>query len=132
MEERLNHSVLEESGEGANSIIWKGSPLKSEDVRQILIDSERENRKEWREDARWKTIKGITKKELQEGSNRIEKLKYPPWDKRNEKQEIDSKVGFGKYAEKTIDWVKEHDERYYLWMLTNVPKFAAKVKLLEI
>lgn len=99
------------------------------DFNQQLITERLEN---WRTNPKYLSINGITRADLMNGTGFIEKLKYPPWDKRNDKQALDSKVGFGKYHDKEVKWVKDNDLHYFEWMISNVPKFAAKVRLLEI
>lgn len=103
-----------------------------EDFEKALVETQK-SLPNWREAPKWVNIRGITRENLLNGTGCIDKLKYPPWDKRNsDGGRIDPTVGFGKYAEKEVSWVKEHDYRYFIWMKENIPKFAAKVKLLEI
>jgi hypothetical protein len=103
---------------------------------ELFVQAQKENSEKWRSDPRWKNIQGITKEELKRGSARIHKLNFPPWDKRSEGEKSGGSggalVGFGKYSEKTVEWVKEHDFRYFSWLLENVPRFAAKVRELGL
>ena len=93
-------------------------------------------KKNWRQAFKWREMIGITKADLQNGSARIEKLKYPPWDNRNGNPQAGSsgsdKIGYGKYAERSYEWVKENDLRYFEWCSTNIPKFGARVRQLGL
>jgi hypothetical protein len=104
---------------------------------QISEEQRKVNANKWRDDPKFKAIKPITKSDLLNGTGQIEKLKFPPWDKKNSEGKQTEQVkpdgiGYGKYADKTYEWVKENDLRYYLWMTENVPKFAAKAKQLGL
>ena len=105
-------------------------------VEELFVQSQKENSEKWRSDPRWRNIQGITKEELRTGSARIQKLNFPPWDKRSESEKSGDSggalVGFGKYSDKQITWVKENDARYFDWMVCNVPRFAAKVRELGL
>lgn len=106
-----------------------------EELEKAAAEVAREKMGEWRKNPKWLAIDGITKDDLKNGTGIIEKLDRPPWDKKANSQENKSNeelVGFGKYAAKEVKWVKENDFRYFTWMLENVPKFAAKVKLLKL
>ena len=39
----------------------------------------------------------------------------------------DSLMNFGKYAAKTMEWVREHDARYFEWAMENVKGFEDRV-----
>lgn len=104
-------------------------------LEQTALEHDAEQKKAWRKNPKFQAIEGISKEDLFNGSAYIEKLKWPPWDKRNnsaQKEETSLTIGYGKYAAKTFEWVKENDSRYFEWMLQNVPKFAAKVKQLGL
>lgn len=106
-----------------------------EELEKAAAELAREKMGEWRKNPKWLAIEGITREDLTKGTGRIDKLDYPPWDKKVSKQENkanDELVGFGKYATKEVKWVKDNDFRYFTWMLDNVPKFAAKVKSLNL
>ena len=36
-------------------------------------------------------------------------------------------MNFGKYAAKTMEWVREHDARYFEWAMENVKGFEDRV-----
>jgi hypothetical protein len=99
------------------------------------IELQKEKSLAWRKEPAWLALEGITRSDLANGTGRIEKLSFPPWDSRcraSSNEAANSLVGFGKYASKEITWVKENDISYFLWMKENVPKFAVKVKLLKL
>jgi hypothetical protein len=105
---------------------------------QILNEEALEKKRAWRKNPKFLAIQGVSKEDILNGSSYIEKLKYPPWDKRNDSpgsaanNNASSTIGYGKYASKSYQWVKDNDERYFSWMLDNVPKFAAAVKKLGL
>jgi len=106
-----------------------------EELEKAAAEMAREKAGKWRKNPKWLAIEGITREDLIKGTGRIEKLDGPPWEKKANAQENKSNeelVGFGKYAMKEVGWVKENDFRYFEWMILNVPKFAAKVKLLKL
>ena len=47
----------------------------------------------------------------------------------NDNYDGSAKLGFGKYRDKTYDWVKKYDKQYYAWALENIPGFRAKAEL---
>jgi len=103
-----------------------------EEAERIALEMAQEKRRAWLKSPKFLSIKGISKDDLVNGSSYVEKLKWPPWDKRNDvkgaPQISDDLVGFGKYSSKTIKWVKDNDKYYFSWALENVPRFTAKVK----
>lgn len=106
-------------------------------LEEAAAELEQEQKRAWRKNPKFLAINGITKEDLLSGSSYIEKLKWPPWDKRNDSKGASQAnqtnlVGYGKYAAKTYEWVKENDPSYFSWMLSNVPKFAVKVKQLGL
>jgi hypothetical protein len=106
-------------------------------LEEAAAELEAEKKTAWRKKEKWLQIIGITNDDLRNGSDYIEKLKYPPWDKRNNSiKEIPSRdgylIGYGKYAQKTFEWVKENDSRYFEWMVSNVDKFRTKAKQLNL
>jgi len=107
-----------------------------EELEKAAAEMEREKRGKWRKDSRWLNIRGVTKEDLAKGSVYIEKLPYPPWDSRSNKgaQQVNQTnlVGFGKHAALTIQELKEKHTGYFEWACSNIPKFAAKVKLLNL
>jgi hypothetical protein len=101
----------------------------------ISAEQKKAKANEWRESPKWLAIRGITKPDLLNGTGQIEKLKYPPWDKRNTNQPtepLSCNIGYGKYHDKTYEWVKQNDFRYFSWCSENIPKFAAKVRQLGL
>jgi hypothetical protein len=89
----------------------------------------------WRNGPKWLNVVGISKDDLLNGSSYIEKLKYPPWDKRNNKQanaNTDGKIGYGKYADKSYSWVKENDQSYWSWSINNNNRFRQKASELGL
>lgn len=104
---------------------------------QVAEEMRAEKAKEWRKNPKWLAIKGISREDLLSGSSYIEKLTYPPWDKRNDSKggtpvnQADS-VGYGKHAKKSFEWVKENDYGYFLWMCENVDKFRVRAKQLDL
>ena len=106
-------------------------------LEEAAAEVEKEKKRAWRKKEKWLQIAGITNEDLLHGSDYIEKLKYPPWDKRNnEKKEDLSRdgylIGYGKYAQKSFEWVKENDSYYFKWMCENVDKFKTKAKQLGL
>jgi hypothetical protein len=87
--------------------------------------------KNWRKGRVYQNIVGVTNSDLENGSKYIEKLKYPPWDSRNDSKDdgkvMDVKIGYGKYSHKTYSEVKNDDPRYFEWCCENIPRFKAKV-----
>jgi len=62
-------------------------------------------------------------------------LAHPPWDKRTSNQvnkTNDELVGFGKHAQLTVKELKEKHFAYFEWACRDIPRFAAKVKLLAL
>jgi hypothetical protein len=106
-----------------------------EELEKAAADLAREKMGEWRKNPKWLAIEGITREDLIKGTGRIEKLDYPPWDKKASKQEdktSDELVGFGKHAQLTVKELKEKHYNYFAWASENIPRFAAKVKLLKL
>ena len=95
---------------------------------------------EWRNARVYQNIVGITSEDLISGSNYIEKLKYAPWDSRNELENKnnnnskprDEKIGYGKHGSKTYQELKNDEPRYFLWMTENVPRFRLKAAQLGL
>ncbi len=108
-----------------------------EEAERIALEMAQEKKRAWLKSPKFLSIKGISKDDLVNGSSYVEKLKWPPWDKRNDVKGAPvvnqtNLVGFGKYAAKTVEWVQDNDENYFNWASENVPKFAAKVKQLGL
>jgi hypothetical protein len=94
--------------------------------------------KDWRQGRVYRNIIGITTENMENGTGGIERLKYPPWDSRNDSKD-DGKtkdenggsqsnktpkvLSFGKYKGRTKDWVKENDINYYNWAAENIKNF---------
>lgn len=99
---------------------------------------------EWRKARSWLAMKGITRKDLANGSSVVEKLEYPPWSNKNKPSNVsnnksekssgsgDTLIGFGKYSTKTYTQLKEDDPRYFEWMVGNVPRFREKAAELDL
>ena len=106
-----------------------------EELEKAAAELAREKATEWRKNPKWLVMEGITREDLIKGTGRIEKLEYPPWDKRSNKQDNktnDELVGFGKHAQLTIKELKDKHLQYYSWAVENIPRFAAKVKALNL
>lgn len=97
--------------------------------------------KEWKNEPSYQNILGITSDDLINGSNYIEKLKYPPWDSRNDleiksvnnnSKPRDEKIGYGKHGSKTYQELKNDEPNYWNWMMENVPRFRLKVAQLGL
>jgi len=58
--------------------------------------------------------KGTPQKEPKKDFKEVE-----PVDWKTMEIDFEKELGFGKYAQKTVEWVKDNDERYYAWMFTN-------------
>jgi hypothetical protein len=96
-----------------------------------------DSKKSWRERDKWLEMVGVSTDDLLNGSYYIEKLKYPPWDKRNngksdQDTELNNKIGYGKYAQKSYEWVKKNDSRYFDWMCENINKFRIEAEKLQL
>ena len=86
--------------------------------------------KSWRKGWRWLEMIGISNDDLKNGSDRIEKLKYPPWDKRNDRNQKENQeevISYGKNSGRSYQWIKSHDPNYFSWMLENNDRFRQKV-----
>lgn len=106
-------------------------------LEEAAAELESERKRAWRKNPKFLAIQGVTKQDLLEGSAYIEKLKWPPWDKRNDSKGAaqtnqTNLVGYGKYSQKSFEWVKENDYRYFEWMCENVDKFRVKAKQLGL
>lgn len=104
---------------------------------EAAAEVEAEKKRAWRKKEKWLQIVGITNEDLKNGSDYIEKLKYPPWDKRNDgksgSQPIQTNlVGFGKYSNLTYEELKTKNLGYFLWAVESVPRFRAKAKELGL
>jgi len=90
--------------------------------------------KGWRDNPVFKNIKKITSGDLEDGTGEIQRLKYPPWDGRNNDDDKipDEKIGYGKYADKKYGELKEENPRYFSWMTENVPRFRLKAARLGL
>lgn len=82
--------------------------------------------KDWRKSPKWLAIKGITRADLINGTGCIEKLAFPPWDKRASPQKAGGLVGFGKHATLTYKELKEKYPQYYFWACENIQGFKEK------
>ena len=102
----------------------------------------------WRKARSWLAMKGITRKDLAEGSDIVEKLENPPWSAKNRvlnKESVgvgnkdkfskksnsnspkeESLIGFGKYSTRTYSQLKDDDPRYFEWASENIPRFRIK------
>lgn len=87
-----------------------------------------EHSNEWRLNPKWLAIIGITKNDLENGSATVQKLKYPPWDRRNDAgfKPKDEKIGFGKYSGKTFSELKNENPQYWGWAIENIARFRIK------
>jgi hypothetical protein len=88
----------------------------------------------WQKSPHFLFIKGVTKDDLKNGTGIIEKLKYPPWDSRNNTAEkvADERIGYGKYASMSYSEVSEKDPRYFTYMCESVPRFKLKAAQLGL
>lgn len=90
----------------------------------------------WQKSPHFLFIKGVTKDDLRNGTGIIEKLKYPPWDSRNNAtapaKVMDERIGYGKYANLSYKEVSEKDPRYFTYMCENVPRFKLKAAQLGL
>jgi hypothetical protein len=106
-----------------------------EELEKAAADLARERATAWRKNPKWLAIEGITREDLIRGTGRIEKLAHPPWDKRANGQDNktnDELVGFGKHAQLTVKELKEKHFSYFTWACESIPRFAAKVKALNL
>lgn len=106
-----------------------------EDYMEEPTAKDDKTKKSWRKGWKWLNIIGISNDDLKNGSNYIEKLKYPPWDKRNNenyKADPEEKINYGKHSGKSYSWIKENDSNYYNWMMENNAKFRQKIKELNL
>jgi hypothetical protein len=91
----------------------------------------------------WRTglfaeIEPISLEDLKNGSDRIERLPegfyknnknlYTKTNNHKRKLEIKDKMGFGKYADESIEWVMKHDENYFEWVIENIEWFSKKIQ----
>jgi len=91
----------------------------------------------WRKHPKFLAIKGISREECIHGTGQMERIKSILSNssldiKKSHSLGADAPLGYGKYANKTMREIKESDLSYYLWMLENVPKFAALAKKLNL
>lgn len=103
---------------------------------EAAAELEAEKKTAWRRKEKWLQIVGITNEDLRNGSDYIEKLKYPPWDKRNDSngaaETICQKVGFGKYANLTYEELQKQNPGYFSWACENINRFRVKAEQLNL
>jgi hypothetical protein len=86
--------------------------------------------KNWRKSRKWLEIKGITSEEIytpcgaMQRGEPLGKSKFNSSTPAPAQNKKDSKVmGFGKYKNKTREWVMENDKSYFNWCTQNVKGF---------
>lgn len=107
-------------------------------LEQAASEHELEQKRAWRKNPKFRAIVGISKEDLLNGSSYIEKLKWPPWDSRNNKKgtpqsnQTDlAKIGFGKHAQLTYKELKEKQPGYRQWAIENIRGFKEKAEKYE-
>lgn len=85
-----------------------------------------EIKQDWRKNPKFLAIKGISKENLENCTGEIVR-----GDPINKPQKGGSTLGFGKYKDKTIEWVKENDLRYFEWCHREIKGFAERVKIIK-
>ena len=97
-----------------------------EEIEKAARELEKEAANAWRLKPKWLNIIGITKENLLKGTGCIEKLPFPPWDKRSSPQKPGGLVGFGKHSNLTYRELKENHPHYYFWACENIQGFKEK------
>jgi hypothetical protein len=92
---------------------------------QILAEEEEEKKRAWRKSPKYLAIKKITRADLENGSDYIEKLDSPPWNKKSDSNP-GKLVGFGKYKHLTYEELKEQQPGYYNWACSEIKGFKEK------
>jgi hypothetical protein len=97
-----------------------------EELEKAARELAKEKAGAWRLKPKWLAIIGITRENLIKGTGCIEKLAFPPWDKRLAPQKAGGLVGFGKHANLTYKELKEKHFGYYSWACENIKGFKEK------
>jgi hypothetical protein len=101
-------------------------------LEQAASEHELEQKRAWRKNPKFLAIVGVSKEDIYNGSNYIEKLEYPPWDKRNDTKgaqpATSAKVGFGKHANLTYKELKEQQPGYWNWAIKEIKGFKEKAE----
>jgi hypothetical protein len=97
-------------------------------IEQELNKEKLEKRSRWRKSAKWLAIKGISTDDLRNGSDYIEKLKYPPWQTQpgEKPDKSEQLVGFGKHAKLTYQELKDEQPGYFQWACSEIKGFKEK------
>lgn len=96
------------------------------DLARYLTDISRPKTNEWKTNG-----PKISFKDCLRGTGAMEFVPRNELFETEKREKDDSLMNFGKYAQKKVLWVRNHDRRYFEWALENVKGFEERVNKLD-